>query len=187
MHIENVRLPLTDRFCRKVSTLHSHQLLQHRRTWHLPGAKPLGESSQSTIQTVAFSWPSLHAGHENLQVIGLPLFFHDQEQAVRPPASEKESYFAGWALPILTACIWKEEEVKGGVLSAQHFKNLDLPHVNHIWALLQTVLLKTLHTFSSQEESMVSIKILGIMPLISWMILIVQEIVAINCLLALFK
>lgn len=68
---------------------------------------------------------------------------------------------------------------------------------------MQTVLLGTLHSISSQEESIISIEILDIMPLTSWyalsyqtcrpvyikydLILIMQEILASNCLLALFK
>lgn len=107
------------------------------------------------------------------------------------------------ALPSLTVCVWKEEEVKGGVLSAQHCKNLDLPYVNHFWALLQTFLLGTLHAISSQEESIISIEILDIMPLTSWyalshqtrslvhmkydLILIMQEILASNYLIAFLK
>lgn len=85
--------------------------------------------------TLALSWPSLYAGYESLQLTGLPLFLHVQEQIVTPPASEKESYFAGCALPSLTVCIWKEEEVKGDVLSAQQCKNQDFRHVNRFWAI----------------------------------------------------
>lgn len=141
MHVENIRTSaLTDGFCVKMSTLHSHQLLQvllseedllapprsqtvmrNRSEHHSSLGTFLASTTcriwNSAANRIAFILPCPRAGHNS--------------------TCQQEGKISCWVCVAQSDSVYleEEEEINGGMLPAQHCKNLDLPHDNNFWAV----------------------------------------------------